>query len=63
MKTVTFKKSKKIRIAYDNVLAGASTFSKVEYFKEKNVPFCLTHCKDAFDKSTKLFSLAKKKYS
>ena len=48
MKTVTFKKSKKIRIAYDNVLAGASTFSKVEYFKEKNVPFCLTHCKDAF---------------
>ena len=48
MKSVTFNKSKKLRNEYDKVLAGASTFSKVEYFKEENVPFCLTHCKGAY---------------
>ena len=48
MGKISLKKSRNLRKMYDRVLAGASTFSKVEYFKGQNVPFCLSHCKGAF---------------
>ncbi len=55
MKKLT--QSRKIRSHYYRNIPGGSTFSKVEYFNDYNVPFALSKCKD-----TKVYDIDKNEY-
>ena len=44
---IKLNQSRKFRKYYNKLIPGGSTFSKVEYFNDQNVPFALSRCKDA----------------
>ena len=44
---IKLNQSRKFRKYYYKLIPGGSTFSKVEYFNDQNVPFALSKCKDA----------------
>ena len=54
---IRLNQSRKFRKYYNKLIPGGSTFSKVEYFNDQNVPFALSRCKDA-----KVYDIPVKKY-
>ena len=54
---IKLNQSRKFRKYYYELIPGGSTFSKVEYFNDQNVPFALSKCKDA-----KVYDLDKNEY-
>ena len=54
---IKLNQSRKFRKYYYKLIPGGSTFSKVEYFNDQNVPFALSKCKDA-----KVYDIDKNEY-
>ena len=54
---IKLNQSRKFRKYYNKLIPGGSTFSKVEYFNDQNVPFALSKCKDA-----KVYDIDKNEY-
>ena len=43
-----YNNSNKIRDSFKYLSAGASTFSKVEFFNGDDTPYCISHCNGAY---------------
>jgi len=43
-----YNNSNKIRDSFEHLLAGASTFSKIEFFNGNDTPYCISHCDGAY---------------
>ena len=54
---IKLNESRKFRKYYNKLIPGGSTFSKVEYFYDQNVPFALSKCKDE-----KVYDIDKNEY-